>query len=69
MRSRLWILIVFAAGSAAFLLGYSLSSNTGVEPEYFKCAETGGYGAKAGETTDEGISAEDQEYYKGLIEQ
>ncbi len=69
MRSRLWILIVFAAGSAAFLLGYSLSSHTVVEPGYFKGAETGGYGAKAGETTDEGISAEDQEYYKGLIEQ
>lgn len=69
MRSRLWISIVFAAGSAAFLLGYSLSSHTVVEPGYIIGAETGGYGAKAGETTDEGISAEDQEYYKGLMEQ
>ncbi len=69
MRSRFWILIVFAAGSAAFPLGYSLSSHTVVEPGYLKGAATGGYGAEAGETTVEGISAEDQEYYKGLIEQ
>ncbi len=61
-------MIVLTAGSAAFLLGYSLSPHTGVEPGYFLGAETGGYGAKAEETTDQGIGAEDQEYYKGLSE-
>ncbi len=61
-------MIVVAAGSAAFLLGYSLSSYTGVEPGFFESADTGGYGAGAGETTDEGVSAEDQEYYKSLME-
>ncbi len=68
MRNSLWLMIVFSAAGAAFLLGYSLSSSTGVEPGFFQGADTGGYGAGAGGKAVEGVSAEDQEYYKSLLE-
>lgn len=69
MRTNLWILITIAATLLGFLMGYSLSNYTGVEPGYFEIAEAGGYGAGAEGTTTEGISAEDQDYYKDLAEE
>lgn len=69
MKTNLLISITLAATLLGFLLGYSLSSYTGVEPGYFETTEAGGYGAGAESTATEGISAEDQEYYKGLSEE
>tara|TARA_B100000315_G_scaffold172586_1_gene161051 strand:- start:336 stop:551 length:216 start_codon:yes stop_codon:yes gene_type:complete len=69
MRSALWVLTVITASVLASLLGYSLSSQTGVEPGYFEAAEAGGYGSGGGDGDDgaSGIDDEMQEYYKKLL--
>lgn len=67
MRTTLWVMIVIVATVCASLLGYAVSSQTGVEPGYFEAAEAGGYGAGAGGGGEaEGIDQELQEYYKSL---
>jgi len=66
LKKNLWLLITLAAGLLGFLAGYSLSSSTGVEPGFFEAVEAGSYGGGGGEETTEGISAEDQEYYRKL---
>jgi hypothetical protein len=68
MKNQLWILIVVASFSLASLIGYSISSSTGVEPGYFEAPDAGGYGASAEGAAPEGISSEDQDYYKQLTE-
>ncbi len=60
------MLITLVAGLLGFLAGYSISSSTGVEPGFFEAVETGSYGGGGGEETTEGISTEDQEYYRDL---
>jgi len=52
----------------AFLLGYSISARTGIEPGYFAAVEVGSYGAPAGAAEIEGLSAQDADYYKSLAE-
>ncbi len=69
MKTSLWITITLAAILLGFLAGYSISARTGVEPGYFETAEAGGYGAGSGSAAVEGISEEDQEYYKQLTEE
>jgi hypothetical protein len=70
LKNRLWVLITLVAGLLGFLAGYSISSSTGVEPGFFEAVETGSYGGgSAGEETTEGISKEDQEYYRKLTEE
>ena len=67
MRTSLWVSIVIVATVCAGLLGYAISSRTGVEPGYFEAAEAGGYGAAAGEGGGaEGMDKEMQEYYENL---
>jgi len=66
LKNNLWALITLVAGLLGFLAGYSISSSTGVEPGFFEAVETGSYGGGGGEETTEGISAEDQEYYREL---
>ena len=67
MRTALWVLTVVVASVCAGLLGYAMSSRTGVEPGYFEAAEAGGYGAPAAEDSGaEGMDQELQEYYKNL---
>jgi len=58
--------ITVGAFIVAFLLGYSISARTGIEPGYFGSVETGAYGTL--ETSDkvEGLSVEDEYYYKSL---
>jgi len=51
----------------AFLLGYSISARTGVEPGYFSAVEVGSYGAPEGESKIEGLSEQDADYYKSLM--
>lgn len=59
-------MIVIVATVCAGLLGYAVSSQTGVEPGYFEAAEAGGYGAAASSGGAEGMDQELQEYYKSL---
>ncbi|MEE8343155.1 MAG: hypothetical protein V3R51_05070 [Gammaproteobacteria bacterium] len=68
MKNGVWTLLALAAWSLGLLVGYGVSSYTGVEPGYFQTAETGSYGASAGTGATEGISDEYQDYYKGLTE-
>ncbi|MDP6622545.1 MAG: hypothetical protein QF754_09785 [Alphaproteobacteria bacterium] len=69
MRTRLWVMTVTAAGTLAFLLGYAISSQTGVEPGYFEASETGGYGAASDEPGEQGVDGETQEYYRNLLKE
>jgi len=50
----------------AFLLGYSISARTGVEPGYFAAVEVGSYGASEADSKIEGLSDQDADYYKSL---
>ncbi|MDH3912692.1 MAG: hypothetical protein OEU09_15500 [Rhodospirillales bacterium] len=69
MRTALWLTNALLAGVLAFLLGYGVSAETGVEPGFFEAVETGGYGAGAGgDAATEGISEEYQNYYESLSE-
>ncbi len=66
MKNNLWVLITLVAGLLGFLAGYGISSSTGVEPGFFEAVETGSYGGGGGEKAIEGVSTEDQEYYRKL---
>jgi len=68
LKNNLWVVITLVAGLLGFLAGYSISSSTGVEPGFFEAVEAGSYGGGGGEEKTEGISAEDQEYYRKLQE-
>ena len=53
----------------AFMLGYNISQNTGVEPGFFEIAEAGGYGAGTESKAPEGLSEDLQQYYQSLAEE
>lgn len=63
-RNGLWIVIVVTVGWIGFLLGYAVSSHTGVKSASANQAASGGYGkmpAKAsGQTGAEGPKAAKQ---------
>jgi len=69
LRNKLWALIALIVGLLGILAGYIMSSSTGVEPGFFEAVETGSYGGGGGAETTEGISMEDQEYYRKLHEE
>jgi len=58
--------ITVGAFIVAFLLGYSISARTGIEPGYFGAVETGAYGTLDASDKVEGLSVEDEYYYKSL---
>jgi len=60
--------ITVGAFVLAFLLGYSISARTGIEPGFFAAVEVGSYGAPAGEAAIEGLSAQDADFYKSLVD-
>ncbi len=62
----LWAAVVLIATLFGFVLGYSVSARTGVEPGYFDAAEAGGYGVAPTSTTP-GMSEEVRKYYEGLM--
>ncbi len=68
MNNRLWVLIVVVGSLLSGLIGYSISSSTGVEPGYFETPDAGSYGSSAESTATEGISSEVEDYYKNLTE-
>jgi hypothetical protein len=67
MKTGQWIAITVAALALSFTAGYRISARTGVQPGYFEAVEAGGYGGE--ETTIEGISTEQQDYYKNLYKE
>lgn len=69
MKSQLWVMIVAVSCLLAAMIGYSISSSTGVEPGYFEAPNAGGYGAGAEGAGPEGISSEVQDYYNNLTEE
>ena len=50
----------------AFLLGYAVSSRTGIEPGYFEASEAAAYGSVDEPTSTKGLSKEEQDYYESL---
>jgi len=52
-----------------YLLGYSISSSTGVEPGYWEAAEAGSYGVVEETDSSNGLSKEEQEYYDSLTQE
>ncbi len=63
------ILIICAATVVGYLLGYSISSSTGVEPGYWEAAEAGSYGVVEETDSSNGLSKEEQEYYDSLTQE
>ena len=61
--------ITVGAFIVAFLLGYSISARTGIEPGYFGAVETGAYGTLEASDKVEGLSIEDEYYYRSLTEE
>ena len=61
--------LIAVATVIAFMLGYNISQNTGVEPGFFEIAEAGGYGAGSDNKATEGLSSDLQEYYNSLAEE
>ena len=59
--------ITVGAFIVAFLLGYSISARTGIEPGYFAAVEVGSYGAPEASAKIEGLSDQDADYYKSLM--
>lgn len=68
MKSQLWVMTVAVAFLLTALVGYNISTHTGVEPGYFEAPEAGGYGAGAEAAAPEGITSELQNYYQDLTE-
>ena len=69
MKTSFWVTLTAGIAVLGFLLGYSISSQTGVEPGFFEQPEAGGYGAGAGDGgVGEGVSGDMEEYYKKLLE-
>lgn len=67
MKNSIFVALVGVGTILGFLLGYNISSETGVEPGFFETAEAGGYGAAASVTkTPEGLSEDLAEYYSDL---
>ena len=66
VQPKLILSLVVVTSAIAFLLGYNISSNTGVEPGFFELAEAGGYGAGTDNKATEGLSEDLQEYYNEL---
>ena len=59
-----WVAIVIVAALFGFVVGYQVSSRTGVEPGYFAAPEAGGYGVAP--TTGPKMSEDLRKHYEGL---
>ena len=67
MHKGILIALVAVGTMLGFLLGFNVSSNTGVEPGFFETAEAGGYGAgSGGSKATEGLSEDLADYYNDL---
>ncbi len=67
MQKGIFIALIGIGATLGFLLGFNVSSSTGVEPGFFETAEAGGYGASAGGAkAPEGLSEDLADYYSDL---
>ena len=67
MHIRLQVSITIVTFAVAFLLGYNISAQSGNEPGYFQATEAGAYGVVEISTSSGGLSTDDSEYYKSLL--
>lgn len=67
MKRSLLIMILVVVGFFGFLIGYMVSSSTGIQPGYFEAAEAGGYGG--GDEVGAGLGEEIKDYYKDLYKE
>ena len=68
VNAKLMVMIVFLLAIIAYVSGYIVSSNTGVEPGFFEIAEAGGYGVAAEAKPAEGLSEDIQKHYDKLAD-
>jgi uncharacterized membrane protein YiaA len=68
VRTSLWIAVIAAAGALAFLVGFAISKQTGVEPGYFTAVEAAGYGARPSGAAP-GLTKDQEKYYRELQQQ
>lgn len=68
MHAGLQVSIIVGAFTVAFLLGYNVSAQSGNEPGYFEATEAGAYGAVESVAEPSGLSSDDSEYYKTLLD-
>ena len=67
MQTYLRASIIITSFAVAFLLGYNISSQTGTEPGYFEATEAGAYGSVEKSSSPTGLSEDESEYYKSLL--
>ena len=70
VNTKLRVSIVATALVIAYMLGFSMSKHTGVEPGFFEIAESGGYGVSADSSgaAGAGISEDMAQHYEQLSE-
>ena len=68
MKIGHWIIVMLLVGVAGFAFGYKVSANTGSEPGYFDAVEAAGYGGDS-DAKIEGLTNEQQDYYKSLMQE
>jgi len=67
VHTRLQVSITIVIFVVAFLLGYNISAQSGNEPGYFQATEAGAYGAVETSASPSGLSIDESEYYKSLL--
>ena len=68
VTTRLWLALVLSIIVLSYLLGFVISSRTGVEPGFFEQPEAAGYGAATEKKSVQGLDENLQDYYKDLTE-
>lgn len=68
MQTKIFLPMAGVITVIGFLLGFNISTNTGVEPGFFEIAEAGGYGAGTDSNVPKDLSEDLQEYYSDLAE-
>lgn len=66
MRSRWMTVVLLGALVLAFVIGYRVSSRSGIQPGYFEKAEAPAYGAGEVEVVGGGLDEDLQEHFKEL---
>lgn len=66
MQKSVLALLVLVVTVVFGLVGFNISTDTGVEPGFFEIAEAGGYGAGVESKAPEGLSEDLADYYSDL---
>lgn len=68
MNTKLQVSVITLAFVFSFLFGYNISSESGNEPGYFQAPEAGAYGSVKKEDSPTGLSTDESDYYKSLLD-